>query len=244
MAAHTWDGVICLGDFLDLEMISRWNVDKPRKLEGKRVKHAIDIGRFVLERRTNLLRLGPNGNPDCRYIYIQGNHEFRAEAILDQQPWWEGIIDLQGALNLAQLGVEWVPNWSDPRKAFRKGKATFIHGMYLNQYHAAKTVSRFGTNVFYGDTHTVQEHALVQGNGANAIVGKSLGCLCDPKQMEYIRGKPQNWVQACSTFFFLPDGNFTEYTSKIFHHRFVSPEGVLFDGNLIPDDHINRLFIS
>lgn len=244
MAAHRWDGVVSLGDFLDLDMISRWVENAPRKIEHKRVKYAVDIGRMVLEKRINVLRLGPNGNPKCRYIMIEGNHCNRFEQEIDKRPVWEGLIGFKECLGIDELRIEWVPFWSDPRQVFRKGKATFIHGLYTNQYHAAKHVRQFGTNVIYGHSHTVQEHALVFGANTNAITGKSLGHLTDPKQMDYIRGKPQDWCQAFSTFLFWPNGNFNEYTTKIFNHAFFGPDERYYDGAAIAEGHLDKMFIS
>lgn len=244
MAAQRWDGVISLGDFLDLDMISRWVEGAPRKIENKRVKHAVDMGRMVLEKRVNVLRWGPNGNPKCRYILIEGNHDNRVEQVVDKFPVWEGIIELKTMLGIPELGIEWVPFWSDPRQVFRKGKATFIHGLYTNQYHAAKHVRQYGTNIIYGHSHTVQEHSLVFGANTFAITGKSLGHLSDPKQMAYIRGKPQDWVQAFATFLFWPNGNFNEYTTKIINHAFYGPDEQWYDGTEIPEDHLDKLFIS
>lgn len=228
VADHRWDGIINLGDYIDYEGISRWVADAPRKYMHSRIKLSLEVARSLLERQVDLVRYGKNGNPNCKYIYIEGNHENRIEQFLDTFPQFEGMLEVEKTLDLFNLGIQWVPFWTDPRKVFRKGKASFIHGNYINQYHAAKHVRQYGTNVFYGHTHTVQEHSLLLGGNTTAITGKSLGCLCDPSKMEYIRGKPTDWVQAFSTFFFLPNGNFTEYTTKIFNHTFVSPDGKLY----------------
>jgi hypothetical protein len=227
MADHRWDGVISLGDFLDFNEISRWVEGHPRKYMHSRVKLSLDLAHAILERRVKALR---SRNPDCQYILIQGNHEHRIEDFLDTFPQFEGMLEVEKVLDLFQLGIKWVPFWSDPRKVFRKGKATFIHGLYTNQYHAAKHVRAYGTNVYYGHSHDVQEHSLLLGNNTHSIVAKSLGCLCDPNKMEYIKGRPQNWTQAFAVFYFLPNGDFNEYTIKIFNHRFVSPEGKLYEG--------------
>lgn len=226
MKDHTWDGVISLGDFLDFDSISRWVEHKPRKATAK-VAEAFAAGHATLKRRIDILR---KKNPKCRYVLIQGNHCARIEDWLDKFPQFEGLIEMEKNLKLDELKVEWVPFWRDPRKIFRKGKATFIHGNYTNQYHSSKMVRQYGTNVFYGHTHDVQEFGLLLGNNTYPIIGKSLGCLCDPKKMDYIRGKPQNWSQAFSTFFFWENGNFNEYTTKIINHSFYSPDGKWYSG--------------
>jgi len=233
MADHRWDGCISLGDFLDFNEISRWVQGKPRQYASARIADSIKVARGALKRRTSILR---KRNPLARYVLIQGNHDARVEEFIDQHPYFEGLLEFQTLLGLKEYRVEWVPYWSDNRQKVKVGKATFVHGLRTNKYHAQAMVSSYGRNIFYGHTHDVQEFGLLLGDNAYTVVGKSLGCLCDPNAgdlgsgMRYIRGKPQNWQQSFSVFHFWPNGNFNEYTVKIFDHAFISPEGKWYQG--------------
>jgi hypothetical protein len=77
-----------------------------------------------------------------------------------------------------------------------------------------------------GNCHDVSSYSKSWTVG-KAIVGQSLGCLCDLKQ-KYMHGQPCRWVQAFGEFFFFPDGRFTYYVPMIFDGRFIGPDGKVY----------------
>jgi hypothetical protein len=226
MAAHRFDGYLNIGDFLDFDCISSHNLNNLRAVEGKRILADYDHANRILDRHQAIVR---KNNPKARFVLLEGNHEQRMDRYLDANPQMEGMMEVDLNLRLDQRGIRYVKSWSKGEH-FTIGKANFTHGQYTNQYHASKMVNAYGENVFYGHTHDVQCMPKVLKGADKTIVGQSLGCLCE-YELSYMKGRPSNWQQAFAIFQFLPDGFFTYDVRRIFKHRFIGPDGVVYDGN-------------
>lgn len=227
MSAYEWDGWIQLGDFLDFNALSSYAKGKPGTVKLlDSVARTFDAGRAILTRHARILR---SRNVSARMVLLQGNHDYRAVSYAEEHPGMKEHLDVPKHLNLAELDIEWIKSWEDG-KLFKLGNAYFTHGLIVSKHHAAAMAHRYGVPIFYGHTHSVQEFTEVLYGANKTIAGKSLGCLCDYRQA-YMKGAPSAWQQAISTFFVFPDGYFTEYTSRIFKHRFVGPDGRVYDGN-------------
>ena len=221
MADEKWDGWLCLGDLLDFNELSKYVVGKPRKMKVK-LKEYYQNGARFLDAHRKLV------GPKSQMVLLQGNHEWRIEDFLDSFPVFEGMVEVDVGLELAERGIKWIKSWEEG-KLFVKGHAKFSHGRFINQYHANKMAMRHGACIYYGHTHDVQEISLEFEGDDKTIVGKSLGCTCDYNQ-KYLKGAPTKWQQAFSVFYFFPDGHFTEQTIRIFKHRFVGPNGRVYQG--------------
>ena len=225
IAAHKWDGWLCLGDFLDFNEISTHSEGK-RGAVTERVDKTFAAGRKLLKRHVRLIR---DKNPGARMVLLEGNHDYRAVDYTERHhEVGNTTFDVPTNLHLKELGVEWVPSWSKG-KVFKLGKAHFIHGLLTSKYHAALMAARYGVCIYYGHTHDIMEFPIVMRGENKTIVGKSLGCLCKYDQA-YLKGAPTNWQQGVSTFFIRPNGYYSEYTSRIFNHSFVGPDGVTYSG--------------
>lgn len=224
MAAHKWDGYLNLGDFLDLDALSRFNEGKPG-IKSADVAASFAAGREILLRHARIIR---GKNLDARMVLLQGNHDYRAVSYAEKFPKLKEQLDVPTNLGLAELDIEWVKSWEDG-KLFKLGNAYFLHGNYINKYHAAKMVDQYGVCVYYGHTHDVMSFPkMTKGNGQTLEAG-SLGCLCRYDQA-YMQGKPHNWQQAVTTFYLRPGGNYNLYVSRIFNHAFTAPDGVTYVG--------------
>ena len=228
MADHRWDGYINLGDFLDFRELSSFEKENLREDKVGAVARTYRAGNAILDRHVKLVR---NKNKNAVMVLIEGNHEYRVERYLDEHPEAQGLIEVEVGLRLKERNIQWIRQWSKGR-LFKKGKAYFSHGKYTNKYHAAKMGEVYGVCIYYGHTHDVMEFPRVQMGKDLTLVGKSLGCLCRYDQ-KYIKGSPTNWQQAIAVFTFFPDGFYTEHTTRIFRHRFVSPEGKTYDGRAL-----------
>lgn len=225
MADNKWDYYINLGDFVDYFTISKYNVGNPGILEGKTILNECDQAREILERHLKILR---KNNKDVKAYLLEGNHERRAYDFVSRNPTLKGIIEPENALKLKENGVKYLRSWSH-NENLTIGHATFTHGRYTNQHHSKKMVDNFETNVFYGHNHDTNCYNKVSLGSKHSKVGQSLGCLCDyPKDVDYMKGSPSNWQQAVTTFYFMPDGTFTYYVSRIINNKFVSPDGKLY----------------
>lgn len=221
MGGERWDEIVQIGDFMDHNSISSHNIGKLRKVEGQTLQADYDVGNSILDRWQKLA-------PKAKLTILQGNHDERPERLVDAQPQLRGRVETEHGLHLKKRGINWVPWWRDKRLTYQIGNAHFIHGLYTNQYHAAKHAARWGVNVFYGHLHDVQGYSVVLQGEDKTIVGQSLGCLCEYNQ-DYLQGAPSAWQQAFGAFHFFADGFFTYNVVRIFRHRFYYG-GQVFQG--------------
>ncbi len=224
MADVRYDEVIILGDFLDLDCISSHNAKNLRAIEGKSIQADYDYANALLDRWQRIVR---KRNPDARWVLLEGNHEYRAERYLDEHPQLRGLLEVERGLRLKERGFKWVRCYAKG-EVYKLGKAHFHHGLYCGSNHARKMVENFGVNIFYGHTHDVIEWPKTTYGEDSTIIGKSLGCLCGPQP--YMNGRPDNWQQAVTDFFFTDDGFFNHFVSRIFQHRLIAPNGKVYDG--------------
>lgn len=226
MAAHTWDIWLQIGDLLDFDSISSFNKGKPRATEGRRIWRDIEIANEFLDRHQKIVR---KRNPKAEFIILEGNHEERVERFLDENPTMEGILDIPQLLKFKERKVRWVKAWSKG-EVYKIGKASFVHGLYTNQYHAKKMVDAEAGSIFYGHTHDMMCIPRTRRDKTDLQVGQSIGCLCEIEQ-SYMKGKPSNWQQGFLVMYVLPDGTYTYYTPRIINHKFVAPDGVLYEAD-------------
>lgn len=215
-----WDEVVILGDYMDFDCISSFNKGKPRTFEGKTLERDYQVGNQVLDA---IQAAGREQNEDCKFALLEGNHEFRIEKLLDENPQLQGMIEVPKQLRLKERGVTWIPCYGEGA-LYRIGKAYFHHGLYTNKHHAKSMVENFGVNIFYGHVHDVQCYPLQRWGKHSTIVGQSLGCLCN-YDLDYIKRRPTNWQHAFAEFSFWPDGFFQYTVTQIFEGRFVAPDG-------------------
>jgi hypothetical protein len=216
---EAFDELIQLGDFMDFDCISHFNVDDLRLTENKRLFRDYEVGNEVLDELQKLVK---------KITILQGNHDFRIEAFIDKNPKLEGLIEMEAMLRFNERGINFVRYWENKTKnIYRIGHAIFIHGDYTTDTHAKKHALVYGTNVFYGHLHDVQEYSMVFKGDDKTIVGQSMGCLCRYDQ-QYMKGAPSRWQQAIGTFYFRPNGYFNHYVSRIFNHEFIAPNGKLY----------------
>lgn len=224
MAAHTWDGLLYIGDLMDFDCISSFNKENLRSVEKKRLALEYQYANNVLDRHQQIIW---NNNPYAKFVLLEGNHEERVERYINANPQLEGLVEVEIGLRLQERGFKWIRSWSKG-ETYQIGKAHFLHGNYTNQYHPAKMAQKYGDSVFYGHTHDMMCHAVANQLHPDKVhVGQSLGCLCERNQ-SYMKGAPSNWQQGFGIFFFLEDGTYTYYTPRIFNNQFIGPDKVLY----------------
>lgn len=225
MASSLWDEVIYIGDFLDMYPLASFNRNAMRKVEGKTVQKEYDAGNVILDRHQSLIR---KRNPKAKFTFLVGNHEDRIRRYIDEFPQLEGILNIEIGLRFKQRGIKAV--WCYPKgEVYSIGNAYFHHGLYTGQNPAKKMVENYGVNIFFGHVHSMETHSKVLWGKGKAVVGQSLGCLCR-YDLDYVGQNPKSWQHGFGVFFFLPNGQFTYYTPRIFNGVFIGPDGVTYSG--------------
>ena len=229
MEDYVPDAVNLLGDAMNMDAVDHWKRDKGNKraLEGRRIKG--DYAWFDQDILKKIEEVAPN----AEWTYMGGNHEAWIDIVIDKDPALEGFIEPEIALNLAERGWEWIP-WITKRGRRgmkRYGKLTVMHGQFTNLHHAKKTAEMFSTSVAYGHTHDVQMHTKVTvDNPRGYHTAQSIGCLCGMSP-DFMKGRENRWVNAFGILFVREDGSFNLYVPHIIKGKFVSPEGIEYNGN-------------
>jgi metallophosphoesterase superfamily enzyme len=197
--------IILLGDFMDIASLSAWDMDKKRLMEGRRINKELTIANKELDFLQSNVK-----DKDKGVIYIEGNHEDRVTRYIDSHPEMEGMIELPDKLDLKKRGVEWIKL----NKLFKLGDMYFTHGMYTNQYSAAKHLQKLGCNVTYGHQHgtqTFMQNMAMQ----KPHMAYALGTLGD-KAPDYMKGKPGNWINQFAVFYWdTTTGHFNLYPVNV-----------------------------
>jgi len=207
------DEIVYMGDQISLDCISGWNKRKPLLKEGQRLLHDYDdFNCKILEHHEAITR------PDCRRVFMIGNHEQRIEWYCEEHPELQGMIDMIRHLKLIERGYEIIPF----NEIHRVGKLNVIHGFYWNKYHAVKTLDAFEGNVVYGHVHNPQMYAKVSPIDRKGYhTATSLGCLCNI-QPDYKKGAPNFWINQFGVVESLPaTGYFNLYPITIIDGSFM-----------------------
>lgn len=218
---HPWSHVIWLGDVMDHSAISHFAKGNLRSVDGESVMRDYEVANRDLDEFQE-------ATPGAVHVVLEGNHDYRATRLVDEQPALSGIVETQHGLRIKERGWLWVPYWSKGT-CYSLGKATFGHGRYGGQHHALKHAQRYGRNFYYGHLHDFQAHTVERDGDSRQFEAASLGCLCELQQ-EYLKGAPTKWQQGFGVFRFLPTGYFNRFEVRIFKHQFISPEGQVYRG--------------
>ena len=193
--------LILLGDFMEMGCFSRWNKNRPKLMEERRYLNDVRLARQELE------ELRPHVG---RMVYLEGNHEHWLSLYLEEHPVLEGKLDLQSDLGLAEMGIEWVAE----NQVFSVGKLNFIHGWFINKYHAEATLRAMGDHCWYGHTHDQQLFIQPIRADRQPYKAQALGCLTNRNPC-YRRHRPTDFVNGFGIFEVRGDGCFNDYAVTI-----------------------------
>jgi len=207
--------VILLGDFMNVESLSAWDMDKKRLMEGRRYLKEVDLANKELDYLQSCVKDKTEG-----IYYLEGNHEWRVERYLDKNPEMEGLLELPEKLKLKERGIKWFPYLNQVRKPLKIGEMNFLHGLYTNQYHAKKHLMSLGCNICYGHKHESQT-AMQNMAMQKVYMAYGLGTLGD-KAPDYLKGRPGNWINQFAIFEWDTNtGHFNLYPVNVIKNKFI-----------------------
>jgi hypothetical protein len=208
------------GDQLDLSVIAHWNKGKPRIKEGKRLIHDYNTYNQILDNREKRMKSLE------RHVMLEGNHDYWIQQLLDENPEFEGMIEVQKNLSITQRGIEWV----DARKHAKIGKLNFIHGDYKDGYlpvFAAKAIANlYNRSMVYGHQHTNQVYSAQAPFDQKPYQVWGVGCMCNLNPA-WQRNSPNAWVNSFGVGYIMDNGDFDFQVINIIKNTFVF-EGQLY----------------
>lgn len=211
------DTVILGGDMLDCSMLSHWNKESRRDVEGLRILNdARELDKHIVRLKASTKEL----------IYIVGNHEAWLDQLEDKYP------GLDGLLNVKHL----MPSLQDCKVieqggSHRIGKVWFIHGDQFSggEHVAKKAVEAYGRNIRFGHFHTAQVHTKFSAlDAADIKTGICVPGLCK-RNPSYGKGSPNRWTNGFLWGYVYPNGHFNDYLTLIVDGKFMA-EGKEYKG--------------
>lgn len=195
------DGLLCVGDEIDLPSVSRWatgtSTEYSRSLQTDvKVTHDI-VEQFALA-------LGA-GRP---FHMSRSNHGDRlTKYVIKNAPaLWEyvqpgGLLDIARLCGYQELGIEYhhepfefAPGWVLCHGD--EGSLSPLAGRTATNL----AVNKFGKSVVCGHTHRAgaSSHTTgVNGKVTNILTGVEVGHVMDLKKANYLKALSANWQQAC-----------------------------------------------
>ena len=192
------DHIVQIGDFLSLDSLSAWDLNKRAKMEGRRFSEELKNGkRAVFKMMEPLRQLRAEQKKKKKKLYsprmiaILGNHEDRWYRYLDTHPELIDVVDIYKSIGFNHFGWEQVA-YRD--YAYIEGIA-FTHipmngtNQPISGMSMMTTASRTHTNpVVFGHTHrfaiaTDTRH----GEDSTQILSVNVGCYFEDVP-EYAKG--------------------------------------------------------
>jgi transposase-like protein len=214
-----FDGLIEMGDLVDLSCISHWNETKHKTLEGQRLKNDYICANAILDEFDKRLPYG------AEKYYLKGNHEDWANQLVEKIPALEGLFDVESCLKLNERGYK-IFEYNDILKL---GKMNFTHGMYCSQNPIAKHVNELKVNIGFAHTHTLGMQCFSSPARDVAFVGYNFGSGCDWNP-DYMKNAPHKWVHGFGIFYLFPDKTFDVSLIRIIQGKAIV-NGKLYNGN-------------
>ena len=172
--AESWkpDLFLILGDFQDFHSISRHQKDPE---VGQILQEEIDAGRPLRQRIDAL---------GCDVAYLKGNHEFRLDSLIWDNPALSKLRALRFG-NVLELPERWKVYPDQTR--YRIGGLDFLHGNLRGRGTGAKHIAAWAyaklkRSCVLGHFHRINTHLESDGDGVTRG-GFALGHLADPKKM-------------------------------------------------------------
>lgn len=200
------------GDMHDFGAVCEWVADQSRHLQdGILDRNFWELGKY-------LLVPGRHAAPKAKRIYLTGNHEYWLNGAIMRVPNGKGFWELGKNIEEFDARLQILP-LNEPFKASEY--LYYIHGHYINKYHASRTLSVYHKNIFYGHTHDIQVHTAVSPLDHQPSKAASCGCLCN-RNPQYKRNMPNDWVHGFHYAYLEDNGLFWAYQVYIIQGRFYA----------------------
>lgn len=190
------DRVVNLGDFMDMESLSRHPKSKPDLVRLSSEYYAANVALDEVQ----------NAAPGAEHYYIEGNHEGRAGKFTNEFGTLDGMLSVAQSLFLEPnpdhyhrrssdniRGMKWIPLSMQP---FGIDGVGYLHGLSETKHHAAYTAETEGPArghrlLMYGHMHAAQSYTSSAGFQARSCPW--LGNATAPVFRAYVKGRSRPW---------------------------------------------------
>ena len=215
-----FDGILNLGDYLDLACVSHWNKNKHKTLEGKRLKSDYIIGNALLDEFDKRLPKGADKR------FWKGNHEQWVDDMIEENPCLDGLFDVDSGLKLKERGYQvYAYNQIE-----RIGRLNITHGMYANANTVKKHLDELKVNIMFGHGHQIEQRMASSPAREISLAGYEVGCLTnlDP---DYAKHRANSHSHGFAIVYFYPNGFFDVNLIRIIAGKCIV-RGKEYNGNL------------
>lgn len=181
------DIVVDGGDFFDLNYISTYDERRARLLEGRRFKEDFEVGNRDLDFWQKIGKV----------ILVEGNHDYRIQNLIDEQPRFEGLIEFDENLRLRERGIPFYRLIDPP---LQLGKLLVIHGDCTTKYAARRNLEKYKHSVVCGHVHRFSEASDSLPVLGESIRSWTIGCLTQ-LQPEWRKGNPTDWCNGMALMY-------------------------------------------
>ena len=211
--------ILSIGDFLDVKSLSAWDMNKRLLMEGRRYAKEIEAGNEaldLLQGPTYVLqeqqREGKRKLYKPKWIYIEGNHEWRIGRYIEQHPELEGHIDYIKELKLKERGFIHIPY----KEYYLHNGIAFTHvpisgngsprsGSIYNQLNYA--LAEHQTSIVWGHTHKLAIAGIHRHGSEHYNQAMSVGCFFEHMD-EYAKGASTNYWRGIVILYHYEDNRF------------------------------------
>lgn len=178
--------LILMGDFTTMQSLSRWDKDKRRVVEGRRLEKDFEAANAAL---------------DCIYggamdkIYIKGNHEDWFEQYIDYHPEMEGVVDFDTKLHLKDRGYTVVPykeDWKHKGVSFTHVPIQANGKPVAGKNATQRALDVYSNSVVFGHTHNFDVAAVHRKNSPSLQQAINCGCFFEHVD-DYAQGSMTNY---------------------------------------------------
>jgi len=201
------DNIVQMGDFLTFDSISHFDLRKPLKQEGRRIKEELTTARAAYTIIQDAIqyvcyrdRCHKKKVYNPRRVWIEGNHEERAETFVQYHPQLEGLFDYKQAFNPMNDGWEIVPyrEYADVEGILMTHAPMNGMNKPVGGRHSLKNnIRNHNASLCYGHSHAfgVESDGFFGSDSRNVAV--NCGCFFDIKESipAYAQGSAlvSNW---------------------------------------------------
>ena len=210
-----------LGDFYSADLISHWNTNKRRTLEGQRLKKDYIVCNQILDEFDKRLP------EDAQKHYLFGNHDGSwFDDLLETLPQLEGIVEPISQMRLKERGYKTY----EYNEIVPFGRLNLTHGIFAGGNPIKKHLDELKVNIMFGHTH--QLGMLFSSSAAReiAFAGYNTGCMADLSP-DYMKNRPHAWTHGFAVVYLYPNGYFDVNLIRIIKGRFIYG-GKIYDGNI------------